>query len=102
MTDVMEQHDHKNFEIFAYYCGINRPDSTQARIQKGVDHWTDINGLSDDDAAAKIAADGIDILVDLNGYTKDARTKVFARKPAPIIVNWFGYPNRWERRTIII
>jgi len=93
MTDVMEQHDHKNFEIFAYYCGINRPDSTQARIQKGVDHWTDINGLSDHDAAAKIAADGIDILVDLNGYTKDARTKVFARKPAPIIVNWFGYPN---------
>ena len=93
MTDVMEQHDHKNFEIFAYYCGINRPDSTQARIQKAVDHWTDINGLSDDDAAAKIAADGIDILVDLNGYTKDARTKVFARRPAPIIVNWFGYPN---------
>ena len=77
MTDVMEQHDHKNFEIFAYYCGINRPDSTQERIKKGVDHWTDINGLSDDDAAAKIAADGIDILVDLNGYTKDARTKVF-------------------------
>ena len=93
MTDVMEQHDHKNFEIFAYYCGINRPDSTQERIKKGVDHWTDINGLSDDDAAAKISADGIDILVDLNGYTKDARTKVFARKPAPIIVNWFGYPN---------
>jgi predicted O-linked N-acetylglucosamine transferase (SPINDLY family) len=93
MTDLMEQHDHKNFEIFAYYCGISRTDSTQARIQKAVDHWTDINGLSDDDAAAKIMADGIDILVDLNGYTKDARTKVFARKPAPIIVNWFGYPN---------
>ena len=72
------------------------------RIKKGVDHWTDINGLSDDDAAAKIAADGIDILVDLNGYTKDARTKVFARKPAPIIVNWFGYPGRWERHTITI
>ena len=93
MTDVMEQHDHKNFEIFAYYCGINRRTRRRTRIKKGVDHWIDINGLSDDDAAAKIAADGIDILVDLNGYTKDARTKVFARKPAPIIVNWFGYPS---------
>src|SRR5258708_15681962 len=51
-----------------------------------------MRGVSDDDGAARIAADGIDILVDLNGYTKDARTKVFARKPAPINVNWFGYP----------
>jgi predicted O-linked N-acetylglucosamine transferase (SPINDLY family) len=93
MTDVMEQHDHNSFEIFAYYCGINRSDATQERIKRGVDHWTDINGMSDDEAAAKIAADRIDILVDLNGYTKDARTKVFARRPAPVIVNWFGYPN---------
>jgi predicted O-linked N-acetylglucosamine transferase (SPINDLY family) len=93
LTDVMEQHDHNSFEVFAYYCGINRPDATQARIKQGVDHWTDINGLTDDAAAEKIVADGIDILVDLNGYTKDARTKVFARRPAPVIVNWFGYPS---------
>ena len=92
MTDLIECHDHKNFEIFAYYCGINRTDETQQRIMKAVDHWTDINGLNDDQAAAKIAADGIDILIDLNGYTRDARTKVFARRPAPIAVNWFGYP----------
>jgi predicted O-linked N-acetylglucosamine transferase (SPINDLY family) len=92
MTDVVEQHDKKNFEIFAYYCGIDRTDVTQQRIMKSVDHWTNINGLNDDQAAAKIAADGIDILIDLNGYTKDARTKVFARHPAPIAVNWFGFP----------
>ena len=92
MTDVMETHDRRHFEVFAYYCGINRPDATQERIIKGVDHWLDINPLSDEEAAAKIAADQIDILVDLNGYTKDARTKVFARRPAPIAVNWFGFP----------
>jgi predicted O-linked N-acetylglucosamine transferase (SPINDLY family) len=92
MTDVFEQHDRSNFEIFAYYCGIPRSDTTQERIKSGVDHWTEINVMNDDDAAAKIASDRIDILVDLNGYTKDARTKVFARKPAPIMVNWFGYP----------
>lgn len=93
MTDVVECHDRDNFEIFAYYCGINRTDATQQRIMKGVDHWVDINPLDDDQAAAKIAADGIDILIDLNGYTKDARTKVFARRPAPIAVNWYGFPN---------
>ena len=92
MTDVIEQHDRNDFEIFAYYCGINRTDAIQQRIMKGVDHWLDINGLDDDQAAAKIVADGIDILIDLNGYTRDARTKVFARRPAPIAVNWFGFP----------
>ncbi len=92
MTDVVEEHDKQSFEIFAYYCGIRRPDETQERIKKAVHQWTDINELNDDQAAAKIAADGIDILVDLNGYTKDARTKVFARRPAPVAVNWFGFP----------
>lgn len=92
MTDILEQHDKNGFEIFAYYCGINRPDATQQRIMQAVDHWIDINGLSDDEAAFRIGVDGIDILIDLNGYTKDARTKVFARRPAPIAVNWFGYP----------
>jgi predicted O-linked N-acetylglucosamine transferase (SPINDLY family) len=93
MTDVIELHDRQNFEIFAYYCGINRPDGTQARIKANVEHWVDITMMTDDQAAAQIVADGIDILVDLNGYTKDARTKVFARQPAPVQVNWFGYPN---------
>jgi predicted O-linked N-acetylglucosamine transferase (SPINDLY family) len=92
MTDVMETHDRKHFEIFAYYCGINRTDATQQRTIRAVDHWVDINALDDDQAAAKIAEHGIDILIDLNGYTKDARTKVFARRPAPIAVNWFGFP----------
>jgi len=61
----METHDRKQFEVFAYYCGINRTDQTQQRIMRGVDHWLDINPLNDDQAAAKMAEDGIDILVDL-------------------------------------
>jgi predicted O-linked N-acetylglucosamine transferase (SPINDLY family) len=92
MTDVIEQHNRENVEVFAYYCGINRTDATQQRIMQAADHWVDISNIDDDQAAAKISADGIDILIDLNGYTKDARTKVFARRPAPIAVNWFGFP----------
>ena len=92
MTDVLETHDRSQFEIYAYYCGIKRTDATQARIKGSVDHWLDINGLSDQEAARRIAEDRIDILIDLNGYTKDARTKVFALRPAPVIVNWFGFP----------
>jgi predicted O-linked N-acetylglucosamine transferase (SPINDLY family) len=92
MSDVVETHDRENFEIFAYYCGIPYTDQAKQRIMKAVDHWVDINDLSDDQAAAKIAGDKIDILVDLNGYTRDARTGIFARRPTPIAVNWFGFP----------
>lgn len=93
MTDVFECHDRKNYEIFAYYCGIRQPDSTQERIKKNVDHWLDINDMDDETAARRIREDKIDILIDLNGYTKDARTRIFALQPAPINVNWFGFPN---------
>ncbi len=92
MADVIETHDRGEFDIYAYYCGIDREDPIKSRIRNAADHWLDINGLDDAAAAARIAADGIDILVDLNGYTKDARTRVFSRRPAPIAANWFGFP----------
>jgi predicted O-linked N-acetylglucosamine transferase (SPINDLY family) len=92
MTEITELHDRQNFEIFAYYCGVDRVDPTQTRIRAAVDHWIDINPLTDKQAASKIEEDEIDILVDLNGYTKFARTRIFSLRPAPIIVNWFGFP----------
>ncbi len=92
MVNFFEEHDRKDFEVFAYYTGIKADDAIQARIKANVDHWRDIRGVSDDDAAAQIAQDGIDILVDVNGHTRDARIGVFARRPAPIQVNWLGYP----------
>ena len=92
MAELFELHDKRNVEVFAYYCGPASQSALTLRIRDAVEHWTDIRNLSDDEAAAKIAADGIDILVDVNGHTRDARTAVFARRPAPIQVNWLGYP----------
>ncbi|UDF30834.1 UNVERIFIED_ORG: hypothetical protein LHK14_05740 [Roseateles sp. XES5] len=93
LSEVLELHDKASVEIFAYYCGDPAPiDPTQARIKEAVDHWRDIAGLSDIDAARQIAADEIDVLIDVNGYTKHARTKIFAYRPAPVIVNFCGYP----------
>lgn len=92
MVNFFEEHDHKDFEVFAYYTGIKADDPIQARIKACCDHWRDIRGVTDDEAAAMIAEDGIDILVDVNGHTRDARLGVFARRPAPIQVNWLGYP----------
>jgi predicted O-linked N-acetylglucosamine transferase (SPINDLY family) len=91
-AEIFELHDRDAVEVFAYYTGPNMTDATRARIEATVDHWTDISGLGDAEAARRIVHDEIDILVDVNGYTKDGRTKLFARRPAPIIVNWLGFP----------
>ncbi len=85
-------HDRSRVEVFAYYTGPTGSDETQARIRAGVDHWTDIAAMTDQQAASRIVADKIDILLDMNGYTRDARTRLLALRPAPIIVNWLGFP----------
>lgn len=93
LREVLELHDKKSVEIYAYYCGDPvRNDATQTRMKNAVDCWRDIAALSDVEAAKQIADDEIDILIDVNGYTKHARTRIFAYRPAPVIVNFCGYP----------
>jgi predicted O-linked N-acetylglucosamine transferase (SPINDLY family) len=92
MANLFEAHDREAIEVFVYYCGIPADDEINQRIKAAAEHWTDIRSMTDDGAAAAIAADSIDILVDVNGHTRDARLGVFARRPAPIQVNWLGYP----------
>ncbi|MDX2224629.1 MAG: glycosyl transferase, partial [Rhodospirillaceae bacterium] len=89
---VYELHDRAKVEVFLYYCNTLPEDAMQRRIRSAGDHWCDIAGMTDEQAAERIVADGIDILVDLNGYTNGARTKMLSMRPAPVIVNWLGYP----------
>lgn len=93
-ADVLGLHDRSKVEVFAYYS-FEKPASTDLlfhNFQVTADHWTDLHGLTDDAAAARIVADGIDILVDLNGHTMGSRTRMLAMRPAPIIANWLGFP----------
>jgi predicted O-linked N-acetylglucosamine transferase (SPINDLY family) len=91
-AELYELHDRARVEVFAYYTGPAMDDETQRRIKRTVDHWREISGVPDKQAARMIVADEIDILVDLNGYTRDGRSKLFALRPAPVIVNWLGFP----------
>lgn len=93
-AEVLGLHDRAKVEVFAYYCfqAASGNDVAHQRFKATTDHWVDIHGMTDEQAAERIFADRIDILVDLNGYTNGARTKVLAMRPAPIIVNWLGYP----------
>jgi len=88
---LLKLHDRKNFEIFGYYNNT-RDDPITKRLSQEFDHWHNIWGMTDDDAADLIESDNIDILVDLAGHTAHNRLLVFARKPAPVQVTWLGYP----------
>jgi len=91
-ADMYRLHDRGKFEIFAYSCSPDVGDRIQTRIKDGVDHWVDVNDMTDEQAARRILDDQIDVLIDFNGYTGAARLNVIAMRPAPIIVNWLGYP----------
>ncbi len=83
-------HDRTAFHVTAYANHTSSDDLTE-RIRAGVDRWTPVLGLDDDDLARRIAEDRIDILVDLSGHTNGARLGVFARRAAPVQTSWLGY-----------
>lgn len=91
-AELLQLHDRKAVETFAYYCGIDARDPLHGHFKATADHWRAIGSLDDEAAAQVIAEDGVQILVDLNGYTRDARLKLVGLRPAPVIVNWLGYP----------
>jgi predicted O-linked N-acetylglucosamine transferase (SPINDLY family) len=91
MTEILEKHDRDTFEIYAYSFGPPDDSPERHRFMEAVDHFTDIQGMTDLKAAERIHADGIDILIDRKGYTFGHRLGIFARRPAPIQVNYLAF-----------
>ncbi len=92
MAELFELHNKHDVEVFAYYCGPQSDSPLNKRLKSTIEHWRDIRDLSDDEAAARVAADGIDILVDVNGHTRDSKTACSRAGPRRSRVNWLGYP----------
>ncbi len=92
ITELLENHDRSQFEVYAYSYGVDDATPARQRIIDAVDSFVDIQNMSDVEAANHINQQQIDILVDLTGYTKSSRTGIVALKPAPISINWLGYP----------
>ncbi len=99
LLPLLAQHNHQQFEIFAY-ANVKKPDAVTDRLRQHTDTWRDIVNLKDDAAAALIREDRIDILMDLSGHTALHRLPLFARKPAPIQATWLGYPGTTGLDTI--
>ncbi|MCC9000592.1 MAG: hypothetical protein LM522_14060, partial [Candidatus Contendobacter sp.] len=85
-------HDRASFEIIGYSLRPGDGSPYWRQIADACDRFVELSGLSNAEAAARIAADGVHVLVDLQGYTRFARPEIFALQPAPIQVSFLGYP----------
>jgi predicted O-linked N-acetylglucosamine transferase (SPINDLY family) len=90
VVPLIENHDHKAFEIFCY-SGDWRHDEITERLRHASDICRSSVGMSDEQLASQIREDRIDILVDLTMHMENARLLVFARKPAPVQVTYLAY-----------
>lgn len=89
---LYETHDRAAFEVIAFDNGESDNSAMRARLKTAFDRFIPISGLSDREAARRIAHEEIDILVNLNGWFGRHRMGVFAQRPAPIQVNFLGFP----------
>jgi len=90
MAPLLECHDRTRAEVFAY-SSAGMQDGVTKNIQRNVEHWHSVDGMSDDAAVALIAAHRIDVLVDLSGHTRNNRLGIFARRAAPVQCHYLGY-----------
>ena len=91
VAELFERHDRTRFSVHGYCIGRDDGSALRSRIIAGFDHFTSLNGLTDEAAARTIAADEIDILVDLNGLTGRARPQIFRWRPAPVQATYLGF-----------
>jgi predicted O-linked N-acetylglucosamine transferase (SPINDLY family) len=90
LEPILASHNHGRFEVFCY-SNVAQPDTVTQRLQRYVDEWRSLVGITDEQAAEVIRRDSIDILVDLAGHTGGNRLLIFARRPAPVQVSYLGY-----------
>ena len=90
-TPLFENHDHDQFEIYAY-SAVECADEATHRLRKSVDVWRDVCRFDDAQLAEIARQDGVDILVDLAMHMGNGKLLALAEKPAPVQFCWLAYP----------
>jgi predicted O-linked N-acetylglucosamine transferase (SPINDLY family) len=85
MWQAVQHHDRERFSLHCYSLSAAHDEWTE-RFAGISDAFVVLAGLSERDAAARIAADDLDLLVDLSGHTKGGKPGILARKPARVQV----------------
>jgi predicted O-linked N-acetylglucosamine transferase (SPINDLY family) len=92
MAGVFEHHDRARFEIWALDNTMDEASPMRTRLAAAFDQVLPVRGLSDEEAARRVAAAHIDILVNVNGYAGEHRAAICGWRPAPLQVNYLGFP----------
>ncbi len=92
LVQTLELINRQHFELYLYSAGPDDGSPLRQRVQASADHFCDLRGMSDQQAAERVRADGVHLLVDLAGHTRGHRLGVFARRPAPVQASYLGYP----------
>jgi protein O-GlcNAc transferase len=86
---TLAAHDRRAFEVHLFI-----EDGLPARAHGYVPNRKDrvhlLDGLTNEKAAARIAAARLDVLVDLNAFSLPRRLGLFLRRPAPVQIGWFN------------
>lgn len=90
MVPLLANHDHAQFEVFAFADQLH-VDSFTPRFQQFFDHWCNLDGLDDTRAADLMAFHRIDILVNVSIHDDGSRLLALARRPAPIQIHWLAF-----------
>ena len=90
INQALEMHDRSRFEVHGISL-LWRQGSRAERIRNACEHYHEITGRPDDEAAELVRSLDIDIAVCLNGYTGGERNGIFARRAAPVQVNFLGF-----------
>lgn len=97
ITELIERHDHEQFEFVGYATTHGDGSDTRTRIELAFDRFVNIGDLAAVNSVSKIRQDELDILVDLSGWTTYHSQEALAIRCAPIQVAWLGYPGTLGR-----
>ncbi|MEI6415127.1 MAG: tetratricopeptide repeat protein, partial [Pseudomonadota bacterium] len=90
VESLFAHHERARIVVFAYSTHLKR-DAVTERINRRVDYWCSLCGLTDEAAAERIREDQIDVLIDLSGHTDYNRLGLFARRAAPVQAHYLGF-----------
>jgi protein O-GlcNAc transferase len=92
MRDVVVRHDRARVVPFLYSLAPpGQDDKFTAEMRAHAAGYADLDPLSEEEAARRIAADRLHVLVDLMVHTTWSRPGILVHKPAPVIVTHLGH-----------
>src|SRR5262249_33754484 len=92
IVELLERHDHTQFEIVGVSFGRDDASAIRSRIVRAFDAFHDVADDGAREVAELLRRLDVHIAADLNGITRGSRPEVLAPRPGPVQVADLGYP----------